>query len=373
MINKYKNIEVKKDVLKSVVKNIERNELIVQYYELYGIEKGLDIIDGNVFNNKYEILRRKRERLVDCNNLWWLDVFDKSKIKNFKTTNLCRDKFCNNCKKVKQASRMARYIPKMEKYRDYLYHLVLTVPNCSGENLKDEVNKMAVCFRKLIRIIRGDYKKQGFGWLSSLGYQGAVRSLEITFTSKEYHPHYHIALVLRPSSEGLKYFDKKYINSYSYSYGNFKTYFSHLEIIVQKIWYLLYNNIRVTRDSIKNLELGYSVKIDKFKDSEYQELFKYLIKGCGQDEDMTYYNFKFLYEALYRKKQIQGYGCLYQIKDDDDEEMFEILYDEFIKALYEEEEPRETSESPEALIKDNEYLLISRKTYINYLRSIGDL
>ena len=158
----------------------------------------------------------------------------------------------------------------------------------------------------------------------------------------------------------------------SYSYGKLKTRFSLLEITVQKLWFMIYNNMKITKDSFDNLVLGYSCNLNKFKSSEYQELFKYIIKGTGEDNNLTYYNFKCLYESLYRVKQIQGYGCLYQIKDDD-EEMFMLMYDEFIKDLYEDEEPRGAAETPQVLYDDDEYFLISRKTYINYVKQIGDL
>lgn len=371
LIEKYTNIRVKKDVLKSVLLNIERNEQIAKFYEWYSLENGLNSSFGHEYRFRPELLERKRERLIDCNSLWFLEVFDKTKIKCFIKTNLCKDKFCHNCKKVKQASRMARYIPELELYKDNLYHLILTVPSIDGSRLKDVIKKMAYSFRRLIYLIRGDYVVLGLEWFSRLGYIGAVRSLEVTFDEQSYHPHYHIGLVLEDIYDEL--FLKEHVNTYSYSYGQLKTRFSFLEITIQKLWFLIYNDIKITKQTFNNLELGYSCKLNKFKPSEYQELFKYIVKGLGDESDLTYYNFKTLYESLYRVKQIQGYGCLYRIKDDDDEEMFELMYDEFIKELYEKEEPRGAAETPEVLYKDKDYLLISRKTYINYLRSIGDL
>ncbi len=371
MVEKYRNIEVKKEVLESVLLNIERNELITKFYEWYALENGLNDSFGYEFKFNSDLLERKKDRIIECNSLWFLDVFDRNRIKNFKTTNLCRDKFCHNCKKVKQASRMARYIPELEKYKDDLYHLILTVPNVNGGKLKHTIKKMAQCFRRLIYLLRGDYVIVGLEWLSGLGYVGGVRSLEITFDELEYHPHYHVGLVLRNIPDEL--FFKKHVNTYSYSYGKLKTKFSILEITIQKLWFMIYNDMKITKESFNNLDLGYSCKLDKFKPSEYQELFKYIVKGSGDESDLTYYNFKCLYESLYRVKQIQGYGCLYRIKDDEDEEMFKLAYDEFIKELYDEEDPRETAESPRTLLKDSEYLLISRKTYINYLKRIKDL
>lgn len=368
-IEKYKEIQVTKDVLGSVYENIKYNELISKYYFLYELEQENLNNQGKEIFTKPETLRNKRERLNNCNKFWLLDLFKESKVKNFKKTNLCKDKFCHNCKKVKQAQRMARYIPELKKYQKNLYHLVLTVPNVKGEELEKTIKKMSKSFRKLMYYIRGERVIKGYEWFSDLGYLGAVRSLEVTFKGDSYHPHYHVALVLKDID-----LDKRYINEYSYNYGELDTYFSEIEIFIQKIWSLIWNDKKIIKKNIDNLELGYSCKLDKFKDNEYQELFKYLIKGTNEkEENLTYDNFKVLYESLHRVKQIQGYGVLYQIDDNIDEELFDEMYNEFIEELYKKEIPLEILETPKELLQDDEYVLISKKTYMNYLREIGEL
>lgn len=368
-IEKFKDIRITKDVLGSVYQNIEYNKLISEYYYLYEMEQESLNNQGKEIFIKPETLKNKRERLNDCNKLWLVDKFDISKVKNFKKTNLCRDKFCNNCKKIKQAQRMARYIPELEKYKEDLYHLTLTIPNVKGEELEKTIKKMSKSFRKLMYYIRGERVIKGYEWFSDLGYLGAVRSLEVTFIGDSYHPHYHVALVA--NNVKLK---KEYVNSYSYNYGKFYTYFSEVEILIQKIWYLILHDKKIIKENIDNLELGYSCKLNKFKDNEYQELFKYLVKGTNEkEENLTYNNFKILYESLHRVKQIQGYGVLYQIDDNIDEELFEELYNEYIEELYKKEVPSEVLETPKELLEDDDYTLISKKTYINYLRKIGEL
>ncbi len=364
-IIKYDNIKVSKETLKTVLDNIKYNELIVYYYEKFIKEQeGLKNF-GDVYID-IDLLKDKKDRLVNCNKFWLVDVFRKNKIKNFKKTNLCRDKFCNNCKKLKQAQRMAKYIPELEKYNNNLYHLVLTVPNVTGDKLRETIKKMSSSFRKLMYYIRGERIIKGYEFLSDIGYLGCVRTLEVTYKGDEYHPHYHVGLV----ATNVK-MDKKHVNKYSYSYGVFTNKFSDVEILIQKIWYLIMNNKRITADNIKNLECGYSCKMDKFEEGDFYELFKYIVKDQSEDSFMTYDNFKDLYYSLYNIKQIQGYGCLYSINDNFDEDLFNEMYDEYIKQLYESEKPQEIVEALKDLYKDNEYILISKKSYINYLRKIG--
>lgn len=323
---------------------------------------------GDKFFQHYEIISNKNERLNLCNKWWLIDRFDVAKVKNFKKTNLCKDKFCANCKKVKQAQRMKKYIPELEKYCENLYHMVLTIPNVNGLILGETIKKMAESFRKLIYYLRGDRVVKGYEYISNMGYRGAIRSLEVTYQGDNYHPHYHIAIIF----DNLN-LEKNNINTYSYSYGKLKNYYSKEEILIQKIWYLIWNGKRITKKNIDNLDIGYSCKLDKFKNDDFNELFKYMVKEMDEtNNNMSYDNFKVLYESLYRVKQIQGYGELYQIDDNIDEELFEDMYNDFINDLYEKEIPLETLESPKELLEDDEYVLISKKTYIKYINEIED-
>jgi len=166
------------------------------YYSKYEKEqRGLKEA-GDIYNFDPDTIINKMDRMTICNKWWLIDRFDISKVKNFKKTSLCKDKFCNNCKKVKQSQRMSKYIPELEKYKKKLYHLVLTVPNVSGDDLKSTIIKLSKSFRKLMYYIKGDRVIKNYEWLSNIGYEGAVRSLEVTFKDDIYHPHYHVALIL---------------------------------------------------------------------------------------------------------------------------------------------------------------------------------
>lgn len=366
------NAIITKDFLADIIINIGYNKEIIDYFHKYSNEQQTLMKSGKEYNFNPDTIKNNAENISLCNKYWELDKYEYQKVKDYKRTNLCKNKFCSNCKKVKQASRMARYIPELELYKDNLYHLVLTQPNCPGESLKDNIKHMAKSFKSLIRYLSGNLKIKGLDF-DYWGYKGAVRSLEVTYRNNDYHPHYHVALVFNTDILGKK----DIINTYSFNYKSnipeLKRLFSNEEILIQKIWYLLINNIKVTKDNIDNLEIGYSCMMDKFQEGDFAELFKYMTKEVDENgEILSYDNFKTLYRSLYRLKQIQGYGCLYRITDDGDTESMVQEYEKIIEMLKERENPVKVIETPQDLAKDNKYLLISRKSYFKYLRQIND-
>lgn len=353
-----KEIEVKKDFLGDIVKNNKYNrDVILDYYfKLHSEDPQLN-------------LTNKIESVSSCNSWFLLDVYKEQKVKDFKKTNLCKDKFCNNCKKVKQASRLSKFVPQIEKIKeDHSLHLLtLTVPNCNGTDLKNTIDKIFSSFKRLNRYLNGDLKIKNIDF-SSYGYKGSLRSLEVTFKGDSYHPHIHAVIALRKDYKPIK----NIINTYSYSYGKLERQFSDFEILVQKIWYLLMNGIRVNEKAIRSLEEGYSCTIDDIEESSYYEVFKYMTKATDEDKNiLTYDNFKTLYFALYRVRQIQGYGLFYNFKDDDsliDE--VDDLYNIYINILKAKEDPTEVTQTPEDLLNDKEYLIISRKKIFSYLKNL---
>ena len=131
------------------------------------------------------------------------------------------------------------------------------------------------------------------------------------------------------------------------------------------------NGKKVNRTNLDDLEEGYTCSMDKFKEGDYAELFKYMTKETDQKGNvLTYENFVGLYYALYRVKQIQGYGCLFRIKDDLDLEEYEEKYREYIENIRKKENPIEVAERPKDLLLDKKYSLISRKSYFKYLRTL---
>lgn len=350
-------IQVSKEHLKNVINNNDYNKTIIGYYERFQKEYPGVNFSSNI------------ENISNCNSWWLMDHYRQQKVKDFKKTNLCKDKFCNNCKKVKQSSRLAKFMPIINDLSKdkYLYHMVLTVPNCNGVNLKPTIKRMFDSFNYLNRYLNLKKPIKGLDFEQYL-YNGAIRSLEVTYRKDDYHPHLHCIIALEKPLD-----DNRYIkNTYSKSRKNGYRKFTEFEILIQKIWYLLNAGERVTKKAIEELEIGYSCTIDPIDESSVYEVFKYMTKSTDEKNNiLTYQNFKDLYFSLYRVRQIQGYGCFYNIKDDDSIiEEVEYFYNKYIEELQEQENPVEVCETPQDLLLDNQNLIISRKKIFNYLRNL---
>jgi len=358
------SLEVTRSFLDRVQRNVKNNELISGYYNRLAQE------------TKEELFFKKTENVGACNKIYELNRYEKEKIKDIIKTNNCHDKFCNNCKKLKQAARMEKYIPELKKYKKNLYHMTLTQPNVGKDDLEKTISLMAEKFRLLIQFIRGDIKISGVDF-DAWGYFGAMRSLEITFgrdpdDASCYHPHYHVALVME---DDFDISQKIHKNAYSFDKRTKKiTLFSDIEILMQKVWYLLINGEKVTKSAIEETELGYSCTIKKFKDDDYAELFKYISKTSDESSNaMLYEHFKTLYYALNRKKQIQGYGGLYRVDDNISEADIEKateIYEDIKKFIDEKEEPVHRFEKIEKVLEETEYLIISKRLILKQLIKI---
>lgn len=357
-----KHLEMDKQLLHNIVQNNDYNNVILDFYK--------QLQHDGIYIHQADKIERKIESIASCNSIFEIDHYQQQKIKDFKRTNLCKDKFCNNCKKVKQASRMAQFIPEIEKYKDYgIYHMVLTAPNVPAGELEGAIKKQLKAFPALIEFLKGKRKIVGYD-LEQYGYKGAIRSLETTYNKDSYHPHLHVLLIC----ENLNISDKHIINDYSYNHrqgGKITRTFSDFEILIQKIWKLLLTGERITKKNIENLNIGYSCMIDPFEENHYYELFKYMTKATS-DTFMTYDNFKTLYESLYNVRQIQGYGCLFRLKDKDISDQVEEMYDEIVENLKKIEDEKTIYESPDDLINDKKNLLISRKKIHSYIRQIKE-
>lgn len=350
----YKDIIVDKSYLLDVHNNSVYNKIIIDYFKrLQSENKSVPL---SVITN-----------LENCNKYFTVNRYDYNMVKDFISTNLCRCKFCNNCKKVKQAGRMSRYIPELEPYSSNMYHIIFTLPNCCGSDLKKTLKKMSSSFTKLKNYIIG-HKKLSFIDFSKYGYLGAIRSLEITFKDDIYHPHYHCAFAFTNLE-----LNRTIENVYSHDFHGNKDLrlFSEFEIILQKLWYMCLNDIIVNEENFNNLELGYSVLCNKFNDNDYAELFKYMTKETDEVNNiLTYDNFKILYYATNCLKQIQGYGVFYRINDSDIDNEVDIYYNDLVYYLTTYETPILQHDKPFDLLIDNNYTLISRKKVYQYLKEL---
>ena len=305
-----------------------------------------------------------------------------------KKTYLCRDKFCANCKKVKQAIRSAKYIEKLYEYDSSLYFLTLTIPNVGDENLAFSVKNINAAFSKMINLLNGKVKIKDVDF-KKFGYQGAVRSLEITYRKKEerikrFHPHLHVAIVLKNYVPPKAYIQ----NKFSLGKENVRL-FTQDEILLQKVWFLLVNNLKVTKENLKNYESkkvdkssiekttrkknpGYSCTLDKFRPGQYAEVFKYMIKDKDQEGTiMDYQTFKVLMKSLNNVRQLQGYGCLYNCKEINDTEFLTLADDKIKKILSildSLEEKKTVEEEIKKIRKEKDFTIISEKKLLNAIK-----
>jgi plasmid rolling circle replication initiator protein Rep len=355
------NMTISKDFISNVVVNQKYNQdTIINYY--YMLQNEFQDLN---FSNKID-------NISGCNSYWLLDAYNLQKKKVFKKTNLCKDKFCNNCKKVKQAARLARFTPKIDELKkDYnLYHVTFTVPNCKGSELDSTIKHIFKGFYYLNRYLNSSKKVKGLDF-SSFGYVGALRSLEVTFKNDSYHPHLHCIFAFKNELDMLG----KFTNKFSYSYGKYERSFSSFEVLIQSIWYLVINNIKVNKENVLNGYFSdniYSCACDKIEGDSYYEVFKYMTKATDESSNvLSYENFKALYFALHRVRQIQGYGVFYNFKDDDKiiNEVDEI-FNSIIQDLQKKESPIEVSEAPSDLLNDTDYTILSRNKIYSYLREL---
>lgn len=297
----------------------------------------------------------KAERIKTCSTLWDLNYYRFQGIKEVKRVSLCHDKFCPNCQNLLSLQRYQKYRPVLDELsKDYsIYHIVFTVPNVASERLSFTVTQIFRSFAHLIRFFTLNFKIKNIDF-SQFGYIGAVRSLEITQNPDDllYHPHLHCLFLLK---KGLK-FKAKHKNKYSFDRKGVCTRkYSDFEILLQKMWYMINEKIKITKESLEKLPFGYDVYAEPVTERGFKEVFKYAVKFSANGEFMLdFETFKTYYFALFRRKTIQGYGILNKFKFENDidlENSVDYLYDEIIAKLRSIEEP------------EKEYMFLSRILY----------
>lgn len=346
------SVKIEQKHFKDLKQRIAHNYQIADFYQDFYEETG----EERFYN---------RSKSIDlCCKLWDVDCYVMQNVKDIKRVNLCRDKFCFNCQTQLAGVRQMRFAPQLDEERKahMVAHMVVTVPNCEGEELLPLLNRMYKKFPYMMRYLKGQKSVRGVNFLK-YGYGGAVRALEVTKNpdTKQYHPHFHCMVLFRPDLD-LK---GKYKNSYSYDGGRLVRKFSALEVLLQKVWYLLMNDQRVTAEAIEALPEGYSVIIDDSK-GKYHEAFKYACKGAfDEDKGAFIYDgqtFRILYEALHSRRMIQGYGALHNFHDLNGE-----ILEEDASALYAKQvEELQAIERPDLHIESLDEI-IEQSTYCKYI------
>jgi hypothetical protein len=335
--------------------NAAKNREIIDYYQLMAVVA----VRKKTPRREVDVILSRKKRMENCNKFWQMEVYENSKVKLLLRTFLCRDKFCYNCKRVKQLVQKRRFLPLMEQYSNSLYHVTLTVPACAGEALGDVLRQMARCFKILVTYLNGNKKISGLDFMA-YGFKGGIRSLEIDYDGDVYHPHYHVAAVF---DNPVVVEQKSIENKFSMSGRRL---FSEFESILQRMWWLLMNGQRLSYANITSKSAEddrYSCVMDSFHPDNYGVLFDYMTKIRSEKDDlMEYENFTTLYHALNGLRQIQGYGTFYNVKAaEDDQDYTEQEYRDIADYITSQEQPKDAYEPVSRLANDTTYTVIRSK------------
>lgn len=362
-----------RDKFDKIKRRIRNNDILSEYYDYLAVlyEKSerdvalLRKVKRIPLSLDSEKFRNKAQNMRLCSKFWTIDYYRLQAVKDLKRVNLCHDKFCDACQNALAIQRDQKYAPVLDALFDKynMYHVVFTVPNCTADLLQDTLDKMYMNIGYLVRILKGDAKIKGLSF-EPYGFVGAIRSLEITRNSdtSEFHPHFHCIFLFNRGSKRL-WRGKHILNSFSFDNrdSDYKKqrYFSEFEILLQKIWYLRINGVKVTLGAINTLREGYSCIVEPCTKQKYKEVFKYATKGLMKSEKDdpfgNFYDWLFLMYALHGRRIIQTYGVLRCLKFEEkisldakvDEEYFAI-----IRKLHEIEIPEQFFEVLETLERE---------------------
>ncbi len=316
------------------------------------------------------------ERVRNCHKSWFGDRYKESGYFNVKRVFHCHNRWCWLCNHLKQAKRLMEYHVKFEELlKTYdLYHVVFTVKNVKGEALKSTLDRMQSSFKKIIRYFQGRGTIKGIDF-EQYGFVGAIRSFEIVINRNDYHPHIHCLFMLK---KGLD-LPQTEINNFSFSYGVLVRKFSKLEILLQKILYLLMNGKRVNVKNIASVKLGNSVTMDCVEGDTWHEVFKYATKMSKDGSAVcTYEQFVLLDDILHKFKMLQCYGIFYDEEKKTDDEptdpTAEILFEKVLILLNRKEKPEVDVNMTLEQIADEVYkkklTVISKRLSFKYMKAI---
>jgi len=304
-------------------------------------------------------VRNIAKNIRDCLDFWLWDKYEKNKILDLKRVSRCKNKFCPNCRRYAVATAIMRFAPVFkellkEEYNPYL--LSLTVPNVSGDDLKNTLDRMSKAFYKLWKWLN---RKKGSGdaYKNRLfDATAAVRNIEITRNklTKMYHPHYHSIIFLNNDRSGD--FVKDEPAGYQIKTGDYIS-ISRADKMLQRLWKMACEGQNITGYSENEMDRYICDIRELVMPDGIYEVFKY----CFKDMDISGYEvFKVIYVALFYRKIRQGYGRLYEISDREDD--FVSDEDKIENYLKIKEDPKEAVANyiMDMTTKFREYKKISR-------------
>lgn len=307
----------------------------------------------------------------DCLKFWWWNAYHNNKVLDLQKNSQCHSRFCSNCRKLDLARAMNNFKPHFQNLilQDYVPCLLtITVPNCSGSDLKFTLDKMQRAFNRFYKWYSLDNKngyKDRF-----LRFYAAIKCIEVNYSKRrgDYHAHYHGLVFIRYADYNIDLFNKYIVGEWSNRRQSYNMY-SDFDEQIRKLWTIAYNGLKVKEYSnLKMLEDTYLCDIREADSDSIYEVMKYVFK----DTDIcNYYVFKDMYFGLFGKRIRQGYGLLYDVKleNDSDGEMQSL---EFYLTEKESPETLVTNELKTLYNDYAHYIKISRFNKYDELKNLGD-
>lgn len=165
------------------------------YKRLYSKHKKIGYSkDMKKLINNYE---KKSFRVKECGTFLEYKVYSHNQEKKLKNANFCKIRLCPMCswrrslKIFGQVSQVMN-IAKGETSNKFIF-VTLTQRNVTGEELKDEIDRLYKAFHYLMK--RKKIKLMSLGWF---------RALEVTYNSdvksenyNTFHPHFHMVIMVK--------------------------------------------------------------------------------------------------------------------------------------------------------------------------------
>lgn len=396
-------------VQRRIVNNTELGEWYERLAEKYPDRnfRSLEQLGGQDYIPAVTHLNTARN-VCSCSRWWQVSFYQKSRIKLLERTNLCHNRFCDNCQNVIAVQRAQKFGPMLDVMADNfdVYHITLTAPNCTRDGLPFAVSRNFKGFKRFVRFFTGDAKIKGIDF-SNYGFVGAVRALEITKNENDgtFHPHLHVIALMRKGLDLDGRGKRKHINKFSFDNEHGVkshkkkaagrpnvTKWTDFEIFLQKLWRLIYDGEKVTLENILALKEGYSCTC-RDAAGDYKEVFKYATKGIfrkskEEKENLEqqsifanerYLDFEALYFALKGRKIVQGYGCLNKCKFDieiNQDMDYDEIYFDMLEKLSKLETPEQIFESFDEIVeqaKQKRITYISKNSIIEAARAENDV
>lgn len=339
------------------------------YENPFGVE---ELIEGFRKDAAWGTYTRKGSAILSCAQYWRSNYYRLFSIKDVQSVNLCHDRFCLNCQSYMADKRQFKYEPLLNVLRkDHVVcHCILTVPNPVAEELLPTVQRMFEKFAYFVRFFKSSSDRAKVKDMDFLqyGYEGALRSFECTYNDDDrtFHPHFHCMFIFRKDCQRRIFKNKRNVNQFSFKNGQFDRYFTDFEILFQKLWYLVYNGIKVTKQAIEDLPQGYSCFVEDAK-GHYHEVFKYSLKGSFDDVRGGFiYDeeiFRVLYRTMLNLRVLSTYGILRGMIDEDADIMdseVERYYNDYIAELERFDKPVISDDSLDDILRTRNVKYMSK-------------